>query len=191
MVMADRIVIMDGGRIAQQGTPEEVFNRPASAFVAAFMGAENVLALSGSVAGDEVVLDAGPASARAVLATAGRPLSGDMFEARFRAEGAELLPGDGKNSDGKDSDHTADALVLRGHVEAASYPGGVWRHSVHVGGDTLLIDAARPFAQGAAVRVRIAAPNLFLFNSQDADPHLREGSQGDGRDSRARETLAA
>ena len=52
MVMADRIVILDRGRIAQIGTPEEVYNRPVSAFVAAFMGAENCFPLSVERTGD-------------------------------------------------------------------------------------------------------------------------------------------
>jgi len=38
MVMADRIVILDGGRAAQIGAPEEIYNRPNSPFVASFMG---------------------------------------------------------------------------------------------------------------------------------------------------------
>ena len=42
MVMADRIAILDAGRIAQLGSPEEVYNRPNSPFVASFMGAGNV-----------------------------------------------------------------------------------------------------------------------------------------------------
>ena len=34
MVMADRVVVLDQGRVAQVGTPEEVFQRPASPYVA-------------------------------------------------------------------------------------------------------------------------------------------------------------
>jgi putative spermidine/putrescine transport system ATP-binding protein len=45
MVMADRIAILDAGRITQIGTPEEIYNRPASPFVASFMGAGNILPL--------------------------------------------------------------------------------------------------------------------------------------------------
>jgi ABC-type Fe3+/spermidine/putrescine transport system ATPase subunit len=45
MVMADRIAIMEAGRIVQLGPPETVYNRPASPFVAGFMGADNVIAL--------------------------------------------------------------------------------------------------------------------------------------------------
>ena len=40
--MSDRIAVMDGGRIAQVGTPDDIFNRPRTRFVADFMGA-NVL----------------------------------------------------------------------------------------------------------------------------------------------------
>ena len=46
MTMADRIVVMDQGRIAQVGTPEEVYHRPNSPFVATFMGADNTIALT-------------------------------------------------------------------------------------------------------------------------------------------------
>jgi molybdopterin-binding protein len=36
--------VLDGGRVLQHGRPEEVFRRPASAYVAEFLGAENVFA---------------------------------------------------------------------------------------------------------------------------------------------------
>jgi multiple sugar transport system ATP-binding protein len=39
MTLADRIVVMNGGRIQQQGTPEELFKRPVNRFVAGFLGA--------------------------------------------------------------------------------------------------------------------------------------------------------
>ncbi|MCV9999652.1 sn-glycerol-3-phosphate ABC transporter ATP-binding protein UgpC [Pararhizobium sp. YC-54] len=39
MTLADRLIVMNGGRIAQIGTPAEVYARPASTFVASFMGA--------------------------------------------------------------------------------------------------------------------------------------------------------
>jgi iron(III) transport system ATP-binding protein len=43
MVIADRIVLMEGGRIAQIGTPADIYTNPASVFVASFVGAANVL----------------------------------------------------------------------------------------------------------------------------------------------------
>ncbi|GIT91917.1 sn-glycerol-3-phosphate import ATP-binding protein UgpC 1 [Jannaschia pagri] len=39
MTMADRIIVMNGGKVEQIGTPAEVYHAPASTFVASFMGA--------------------------------------------------------------------------------------------------------------------------------------------------------
>jgi putative spermidine/putrescine transport system ATP-binding protein len=38
MALADTMVVMNHGRIEQSGTPQEVFNKPASEFVARFTG---------------------------------------------------------------------------------------------------------------------------------------------------------
>ncbi|MCX4697616.1 ABC transporter ATP-binding protein [Streptomyces sp. NBC_01373] len=48
--LADRVVVMRDGRIAQSGTPLDVWQRPADEFVARFLGFENVV--EGSVAGE-------------------------------------------------------------------------------------------------------------------------------------------
>lgn len=159
MVMADRIVILDDGTIAQHGTPEEVFNHPASPFVAAFMGAENVVALNGAVSNGRLVVEASEFNAKAVLSLKGRPATSEHFEARFRPEGVQVIAGDGPApAEGE--------LDLFGRVEAVSYPGGVWRHSVRVGDTSLLVDAAKPLSQGEIMRLRIPPENLFLFSSE-------------------------
>ncbi len=43
MTMSDRIAVMNEGRIEQVGSPEEVYHRPATRFVAEFIGAANLL----------------------------------------------------------------------------------------------------------------------------------------------------
>jgi len=43
MTMSDRIAVMRGGAIEQVGPPEEVYERPATGFVAGFLGASNLL----------------------------------------------------------------------------------------------------------------------------------------------------
>jgi putative spermidine/putrescine transport system ATP-binding protein len=45
LALADRIVVMLDGRIEQIGTPEQIYNTPVSAFVADFVGFENVFPL--------------------------------------------------------------------------------------------------------------------------------------------------
>jgi putative spermidine/putrescine transport system ATP-binding protein len=44
LALADRVVVMREGRIAQQGSPVDIYERPRSAFVARFVGFENVFA---------------------------------------------------------------------------------------------------------------------------------------------------
>jgi putative spermidine/putrescine transport system ATP-binding protein len=51
LTMADRVVIMRDGRLEQVGTPEEIYSRPTSRFVASFIGACNFL--RGNVTGQE------------------------------------------------------------------------------------------------------------------------------------------
>jgi ABC-type Fe3+/spermidine/putrescine transport system ATPase subunit len=41
--MSDRLAVMDGGRIAQLGTPQEVYQEPRNEFVADFLGVANLL----------------------------------------------------------------------------------------------------------------------------------------------------
>lgn len=43
-MLGDQAILLDGGRVLQAGPPAEVFRRPASPYVAEFLGAENVLA---------------------------------------------------------------------------------------------------------------------------------------------------
>ncbi|MDE1160149.1 MAG: ABC transporter ATP-binding protein [Neorhizobium sp.] len=163
MVMADRIVILDKGRIAQQGTPEEVYNRPASAFVAAFMGAENLLHLSGRTEGDDFVLAAGAANDECRVPLGARLLASGEVDARFRPEAARLFAAG-------DAIGAAGGAVFSGQVLSVSYPGGHWRHVVRLGDTEIMADADRAFQPGDAVNVHVPAHALFLFNAPASGP---------------------
>src|SRR4029077_708212 len=43
LAISDRVIVMNGGRIEQIGTPEEIYNRPCSRFVADFVGSANLI----------------------------------------------------------------------------------------------------------------------------------------------------
>jgi ABC-type Fe3+/spermidine/putrescine transport system ATPase subunit len=159
MVMADRIIILDAGEIAQIGTPEDLFNRPKSPFVAAFMGADNIVALSASTDGNVLRIAPGAFNRAAVIRDNGRNLTGAAFEARFRAESCELHSA-GASIEGAVGD---DALLLEGVVTQVSYPGGLWRHLVSVGDRIVVVDAPRVFEPDTRVLVRIPGDSLFLF----------------------------
>jgi multiple sugar transport system ATP-binding protein len=59
MTLADRVVVMNAGRIEQQGTPMELYLRPANRFVAGFIGSPGMNFLPVRVEGEEAVTAAG------------------------------------------------------------------------------------------------------------------------------------
>jgi multiple sugar transport system ATP-binding protein len=60
MTLADRVVVMNGGVIEQEGSPLDLYDKPASLFVAAFIGSPPMNFLEGAIAdGDTLVLDDG------------------------------------------------------------------------------------------------------------------------------------
>ena len=84
LTMSDRIAVMHRGRIEQVGTPEDLYDRPSTSFVADFIGTTNLL--SGTVegvdaGGTQVRLDSGE---RVVVRAAGRP--GQAIQLSIRPE---------------------------------------------------------------------------------------------------------
>ena len=56
MTLADRIVILKGGDIEQVGTPDDVYNHPASVFVGGFVGSPAMNFAKAKISGSEIVL---------------------------------------------------------------------------------------------------------------------------------------
>ena len=152
MVMADRIAILDAGRIAQLGTPEEVYNRPHSPFIASFMGAGNVLELEAVPADGGVRIAAGAHNDEVLVP--GSAATGPVV-AHFRSEAARLGPVDAR---------AADHLMLRGRIVQASYPGGFYRYAVAVGHNQFMVDDERRLAVGEAVGVGLPVSTLHFFS---------------------------
>jgi ABC-type Fe3+/spermidine/putrescine transport system ATPase subunit len=68
LILSDRVIVMEAGRVEQVGRPEEVYRRPATAFVARFLGRANFLAGTVAETGAEatvVALDGGGLSVTA------------------------------------------------------------------------------------------------------------------------------
>ncbi|MFZ0600708.1 MAG: TOBE domain-containing protein, partial [Roseiarcus sp.] len=59
MTLADRIVIMRDGLIEQVGTPDDVFHRPASRFVAGFIGSPTMNLIDAEIADNRIVFEGG------------------------------------------------------------------------------------------------------------------------------------
>ena len=162
MVMADRIVVLDKGRIEQAGTPEELYHRPISAFVATFLGADNVIRLDVEHQGSDTVLSGAGIVGQALvprLSTAAGATG--SVHAHFRSEAAELRP--------PDSSAEPSCVDFPGIVRHASYPGGIWRHAVSVAGTEVLVDSKTRHQPGAAVHIRVPKDALFIFPAGSAN----------------------
>jgi multiple sugar transport system ATP-binding protein len=91
MTMADKIVVLQDGRVEQIGAPLELFDRPANVFVAGFIGSPAMNLLNGTVAGGD---GAGVEVNGARLAVAGRHqvAAGQPVLFGIRPEHLELAP---------------------------------------------------------------------------------------------------
>ena len=96
MTMADRIVVLDQGRIRQVGAPMELYSRPADRFVAAFIGSPSMnflpatIIASGTATGPQLTLDLG-AGARPFTLTPRNPApQATKVELGIRPEHASL-----------------------------------------------------------------------------------------------------
>jgi iron(III) transport system ATP-binding protein len=153
LAMSDAIAVMREGKLEQAGTPREIYERPASRFVADFLGAANLI---------DGVVERGEAGEYTVR-TAGGPLRsvssarlgpGARVTVVVRPEHVEIeLETEGMNSS------------WPGTVVAAAFLGDAFDYVVDVGGLELRArrHASRPIAQGARVAVRLPEESCSLI----------------------------
>lgn len=127
LVMADRIAVLNQGRIEQTGTPEEIYQRPATPFVADFMGADNKI-ISGEL------------SAAAISGLSAAQQGDNVIY--FRSADAALAE--------LTQPAPQEGLALEGVVEQSAFLGNLYRHSVRCHDRLLLADAAQCWPTKAA-----------------------------------------
>ncbi len=120
LTMSDRIAVMHAGRVEQLGTPEELYERPASRFVADFIGTTNLL--HGVVMSDGTVRLSSGEPAWAIHDGLG---AGTAVELSVRPEAISLLPAE-----------AGDAIPAR--VEQAAYLGTNVTYQVRTAGGLVL-----------------------------------------------------
>jgi spermidine/putrescine transport system ATP-binding protein len=94
LVMSDRLAVMSEGRVEQIGIPEDIYERPATRFVAGFIGTSNILEaeVTGRV-GDFLQLEAGPSDRLLVVPPAGRAVRpGEELAFTVRPEKLRVVP---------------------------------------------------------------------------------------------------
>jgi spermidine/putrescine ABC transporter ATP-binding subunit len=162
LVMSDRICVMRGGRVEQVGRAREVYERPASRFVAGFMGESNFfpVVVSSVTAFTSAI---GPGDARLRLPAVSGLRPGQRAVAAVRPENLTILCG----SERAES-------VLEGVVEEAIYMGEAVKYRVAVGGGCDVVvkqhaggDGEGPKV-GALVRLGFAERTAMVFNEEES-----------------------
>jgi len=172
LTMSDRIAVMNRGVVEQVSDPETVYERPATTFVAGFIGVSNLMpgeVISANGAGAELRLDAGP-TVRAPD-TAGAS-TGERAHAVVRPEKLALSSADGGTPDGRAS--------VEGQVESSLYLGTATQMVVRLGDGTRMTVLV-PNADAEARRDLPAAGDGARLSWSDENIHIvREGrSQSD------------
>jgi putative spermidine/putrescine transport system ATP-binding protein len=142
LTLADRIAVLDSGRVVQYGPPEEIFHRPTSAFVAGFMGADNAIELRRDDRGR-------------LRSAAGNPDAGEAVMAHFRSDVVRIDATAGAAGD-------AD-LRLHGQIVQALYVGQGYRYRVRTAGADVWAHANDRIDEGAPVAVVVPREALLLF----------------------------
>ena len=86
MTLAQRMIVMNAGRMEQIGTPEEVYHRPATTFVAGFIGSPPMNLIKGRADGSRFVVDG-----QTLPLPSAAPRSGELILG-LRPEHASLRP---------------------------------------------------------------------------------------------------
>jgi iron(III) transport system ATP-binding protein len=149
MAVSDRIIVMNRGTIAQEGSPRELYEEPRDPFVAGFMGdANRVHGVLTSRNGTHARVALGAAS----LSLPHRGLPEGDVELSIRPESITLQP--------------PGATPLAGTVRKAAYLGGIMEYTVDTGiGELFAISTAvdRPHAVGDGVSIELARHGVVLI----------------------------
>jgi multiple sugar transport system ATP-binding protein len=154
MALADRIAVLDEGRLVQVGAPTEVFARPASAFVAGFLGAPGMNLLPGRVrsAVSGVRIDAGPLRVRS--------FAPEVTDLAGREVLVGLRPTDLRPCPARDATVVIEEVVVRTAFLGADVEVGL---DAGEGRELIaLVRGARP-ARGSLYRLAIDPRHIHLF----------------------------
>ena len=165
MTLADRIVLMKGGAIEQVGTPEEIYQRPRTLFVAGFIGTPNMnfLDVTARSDGDRWRLDGDGV---------GFSVSRERFDL---AEGQAVTLGVRPSALVSCEPGDTGANILAGHTDLVEFHGTDVLVSFRAGGKEVgaLVNAMKRPQPGERVAFRVAEDNLHLFDRASGMSLLR------------------
>ena len=152
LAVSDKIVVMNKGKIAQEGSPADLYERPADAFVADFIGSANL------VPGEVLARDKKKGTmtiglGKSRLTLKADAIGGDKVFLVIRPSGVLLEGTAGRND------------TLSGNVVRATYLGSHWEYTVDVAGQPVFVTQpiGKRFAAGSKVHVELDPTQLAVI----------------------------
>ena len=156
LTLADRIAVLDAGRVVQIGTPEEIFQRPASAFVARLHGRRQ-------------------RARRSSPPRRARTLAGERRQRRRHRRTARAFPQRRRAArTAAPRRRRRRSLVIDGVIAQPIYVGQGWRYRVRAAGADIWVDAPERMAEGAPRSVVVPVDALLHVSRSPKSSHERE-----------------
>ncbi len=150
--ISDKVVVMNGGRIVQTGTPEEIYKKPKNSFIAHFIGKSNVLRV------DSVFSERGKRFARTPI--------GDL-----EVDSPALKPGAGLSIRPEDLvvNPRGGANVFGGRVAGVVFLGRCKQVSVDTDGTEMLaeVDKDVEIAEGMEISYAVPVSSVNLLREEE------------------------
>ncbi|HEY2903370.1 MAG TPA: TOBE domain-containing protein, partial [Polyangia bacterium] len=168
LAIADRVAVMQKGRILQVGTPADVYRRPRSHAVASFIGETNLIAGRVlSIEAEAIRLDSALGELRAARAQTFEPAAGDKVWLSLRPESFRLET---------DAIGAAGFNLVRGRCIGSTYLGEIAEHQLMVGEQPLSVFELNPglspaaAGTGAEVAARLDPADVVLLPFEEKPP---------------------
>lgn len=147
--ISDKVAIMNGGVIEQYDTPENIYKRPRTEFVARFIGFENFLPLHAKEDGS-FVTDSGDVFH---VETKEQPAAGSSVLATIRPDDITMDTGAESRSD-----------CLSGTIGLSTFLGKCYQYEVHTKEGRFLVNAVHetPLPEGTNVRILFPPAKMIL-----------------------------
>jgi spermidine/putrescine transport system ATP-binding protein len=170
MTMSDRIAVMNGGLVEQLASPKELYQRPASAFVAGFIGTSNLIELRvDRREGSLLTMDLG--DGQRIMAIAGESApdvltgergTGERATITVRPEWIKLSTGEADRSESHVGGTVVDVVYLGSVTQLIVLLPTGERLTVHRLNDEIGVEEPRP---GEQVMLRWAAEHSYVVGS--------------------------
>ncbi|MGI9302584.1 MAG: ABC transporter ATP-binding protein [Gammaproteobacteria bacterium] len=167
LVMSDRIVVMHDGALVQDGTPTELYEHPATPYVANFIGTSNLIAAEVTQVDSKSIVGRFGDTAIEARLNGSRPHQGAQVTLCVRPEKVRLL---------RDAQNTPDGFnVLKGRATEHFFHGKAVRIAVDIGSDApLMVDMQLDAAlgqsaipgDGAEVTLLVRPDNITVFEGR-------------------------